>query len=326
MTSAWSWVSNWTTFRKFTSFVRRLPLGSRVQVIRAVFEQGIELRFVSDRWTISSAPPAAGAAFASLSDAVTALSPLRPLLFTEKRSFGGDLTLLLRCGGKEYFGICVSDLINRSLSTDTLYPVYHLAYLLGALSYHCQRLAELYAQIAVRYCEITQIPGHSDSNDVATFGYQTEPYYEFEALVGAARRSYDSIRYVLWQRFGPRKGSTPRSLETLLKARSDIPETLHKRLTTSWQNFGVPLTHYRDCIHHYVPVDFGLAYAFMRRHPLRAWTTTIRIPDNPEIRSKNGFTFALGRDALTYAWELADEVLGVVIAAVEAAVPRQANA
>ena len=297
-----------------------------MQIIRAVFEQGVELRFAGDRWIISSAPLAAGAVFASFSDVVTALSPLRPVLVTDKRSFGGDLTLLLRCDGKEFFGVCVSDLMNRSLSADMLYPVYHLAYLLGAVSYHCQRLAELYAQITARYCEITQIPGHGNSNDVATFGYQTEPYYEFEALVGAARRSYDSIRYILWQRFGPGMGSTPRSLEMLLKTRSDIPETLHERLTASWQNFGLPLTHYRDCIHHYVPVDFGLASAFMSRHPLRAWTTIVRIPDNPEVRSKNRFTFILGRDALTYAWELADEILGVSIAAVEAAVPRQTDA
>jgi len=118
-----------------------------MQIIRAVLEQGVELRFVGDRWIISSAPPAAGAVFASLSDVVTALAPLRPVLVTDKRSVGGDLTLLLRCDGKEFFGVCVSDLMNRSLPADMLYPVYHLAYLLGAVSYHCQRLAELYAQI-----------------------------------------------------------------------------------------------------------------------------------------------------------------------------------
>jgi hypothetical protein len=130
-----------------------------MQIIRAVFEQGVELRFASDRWTISSAPPATAAVFASLSDAVAALSPLRPVLVTDKRSFGGDLTLLLRCDGKEFFGVCVSDLMNRSLSTDMLYPVSHLAYLLGAVSYHCQRLAELYAQITVRTARLPRSLG-----------------------------------------------------------------------------------------------------------------------------------------------------------------------
>jgi hypothetical protein len=118
----------------------------------------------------------------------------------------------------------------------------------------------------------------------------------------------------------------PRSLETLLKTRSDIPEALHERLSASWQNFGVPLTRYRDCIHRYVPVDFGLASALMRRHPLGVWMTSVRIPDDPEVRSKKRFTFILGRDALPCGWELADGVLGVSIAAVEAAMPRQADA
>jgi hypothetical protein len=108
--------------------------------------------------------------------------------------------------------------------------------------------------------------------------------------------------------------------------RSGIPQHLHEQLRASWETYGVLLTHYRDCIHHYVPVDFGLASAFMRRHPSHAWTTTMRIPDNPETRSKKQFSFALGRDALTYAWEISDEVLGVTMATVAAAIPREKDA
>jgi len=216
--------------------------------------------------------------------------------------------------------------MNRPLAADTLYPVYHLQYLLGAVGYHCRRLAEVYAQVAIRYSEITQILGQVDKSNVGTFGYQTEPYYEFEALLGAARRSYDALRYLLWQRFGNTKGSTPRSLEALLKTSNHIPEQLQKKLKASWEEHGVLLTQYRDCIHHYVPVDFGLASAFMSRHSSRAWTTKMRIPDNPEARSKKQFKFALDRDALTYAWELSDEVLEVAMKTVEAVLPRNKEA
>lgn len=293
-----------------------------MEITRAVFEQGVELRLLANRWEVSSAPAGEKIVFPTLQAAMTALAPLRPLLVTEKRNFGGDLTLLLRRNGKESFGVCVSGLMNRPLAADTIYPVYHLQYLLGAVGYHCQQLAELYAQVALRYSEISQIPGHGDKSDAGTFGYQTEPYYEFEALVGAARRSYDTLRYLLWQRFGNTKGSTPRSLEALLKTNNQIPEQLQKQLKASWDGYGVLLTQYRDCIHHYVPVDFGLASAFMRRHASRAWTTTIRIPDNPEARSKKRFSFILGRDALTYAWELSDEVLQVVMTTVDAVLPQ----
>jgi hypothetical protein len=146
-----------------------------MQIVRAVFERGVELRFTGDHWRMLSARPGVGVIFDSPKDAAVSLSPLRQLLVTDKRDFGGDVTFLLRPAGGEFFGVCVSDLMNRSLSADMLYPVYHLSYLLGAVSYHCQRLAEIYAQIAVRFCEITQIPGHDNSKDVANFGYQTEP-------------------------------------------------------------------------------------------------------------------------------------------------------
>jgi hypothetical protein len=301
-----------------------------MEILRWVLEHGIELRSADKRWTVSSASPGAGINFKSLSDALMAHLPLRPVLVTEKRNFGGDLTLLLRCNDKGTFNLCVSDLMQSKLALDMLHPVHRLTYLLGAVGYHCQRLAEVYADIAKDYCQITQItqitqiPGHGD-NDVASLQNQTEPYYEFEALIGAARRTYDSARYILWPRFGPKKDSMPRSLERLLKMRTNMPEALHERLATSWQKFGVSLTNYRDCIHHYVPVEFGLASAITRRHSSQAWMTTIWIPDNPEARSKNQFTFGLHRDALTYAWELADEVLGVSTAVVEAAVPRKAG-
>ncbi len=295
-------------------------------IVRAVFEQGVEVRHAGDAWKVSSGPHTAKTSFVSLPEAVARLAPLRPLLLTDQRNYGGDLTLLLRCDGKDYFGTNVSDLLQCPLDGQSFYPFYHLAYLLGAVGYHCEKLAELYTSIAIRYWEMTQIPGFSSDSDVGTFGYQTEPYYEFEALIGAARRSIDSTRYLLWNRFGLAKGSTPRSLEALLKSRSHIPSELHDQLTASWQQVGVPLTQYRDCIHHYVPVDFGMASAVMRRHPSSAWTTMIRIPDNPAARSKARFTFALNLDALTYAWELADEVLRLALTVKQAILQRKADA
>jgi hypothetical protein len=115
-------------------------------------------------------------------------------------------------------------------------------------------------------------------------------------------------------------------LEALLNTRTNVPHTLHEQLTASWKKYGVPLTHYRDCIHHYVPVDFALASALMRRHSCSAWTTMIRIPDNPETRSKKNFSFNQNRDALTYSWEIADEILAASMATMRVAVPRNSEA
>ena len=293
-----------------------------MQTCRYVFEHGIELRAGVGAWLISNASPDQQVSFDSPSHAIEHLHPMRPLLLTERRSYGGDVTWLLRCDGRQLFAEGISTLMQRQLDGSTLYPVHHLAYLLGAFGYHCQKLAELYVQLAARYCQITQIPGHPNDGDVAYFSHEAEPYFEFDALLGVARRAYDSTRYLLWPRFGSGKGSVPRSLEALLKSSSHVPSALHSRLLASWTRFGVLLTDYRDCINHYVPVDFGLASVFMRRHSSGAWTTMVRIPDNPRVRSKNQFTFTLNRDALTYAWELDDEVLALAIDVADATVPR----
>ncbi len=137
-----------------------------MEITRAVFEHGVEIRLRANRWEISSAHAGEKTAFPTLQAAMVALAPLRALIVTEKRNSGDDLTRLIRRNGKDFFGVCVSDLMNRPLAADMLYPVYHLQYLIGAVDYHCHQLAELYAQIAIRYSEITQIPGYDDKSAV----------------------------------------------------------------------------------------------------------------------------------------------------------------
>lgn len=294
-----------------------------MHIISIVFEGGIELRFDNGHWTFPSAPVTSGVVFSSLPDATECLAPLRPVLITVQLDSGGTRTSLLKCDGSNDFNVDVTNLMNRPNMGKMVYPFYHLNYLVGAVGYHCQRLAEHYAQIAVQYRKIQEIPGFFDSSDMGSYSYQTEPYYEFDSLIGAARRSYDCTRFILWPHFGSKNGSMPRSLKKLLEGANQLPDLLHEQLTISWQNFGQLLTHYRDCLHHYVPVDIGLASATMRRHQVGAWTTTLLIPDNPEARSKKKFTFKLNRDALTYGWELTNEILFISTTVVNAVAPRQ---
>ena len=56
--------------------------------------------------------------------------------------------------------------------------------------------------------------------------------------------------------------------------------------------------------------------------------SSLRIPDNPEAKSQSAFTFAKGLDALTYGWELSNEIVRVATAimmAVPDARPEAAN-
>lgn len=251
---------------------------------------------------------------------------LRIILVTQSVSQGRHFTDLLRNDGRTSFSLSISDLMNRPLSADSIYPVHSLSYLVGAVSYHCQRLAELYVQITSTFTRIFQIPGNLDTSDFQLFGYQQEPYYEFDSLIGAARRAFDSMRVPLWQRFGAGRGSMPRSLASLLGSSLPLPERLRDQLNQTWQQVGVPLTEYRDCIHHYVPVDFAAASAQMRRLPVDLWTTKILIPDNPGVRSKKQFTFTRRIDALEYSYGVANELLDLAVEVVNATIPNSAAA
>jgi hypothetical protein len=82
-------------------------------------------------------------------------------------------------------------------------------------------------------------------------------------------------------------------------------------LETSWELYGEKMTAYRDCIQHYVPVTFGIQTASMERVAGDIWSVRLRLPDNPERKSQPAFKFEKNLDALTYGWELANEVMNV---------------
>lgn len=297
-----------------------------MEPIRVVFQGGIELKCINSNWIATSGVPTGGVVYPSLREAALELHPLKIVLITENRGHGESLTLLLQSDGKTVFGVALSDLINRSLPADLIYPIHDLAYLVGSVSYHCQRLTELYVQISSAFARVTQIPGGFGENGVAMFGYQREPYYELDALIGSARRAFDSMRIPLWYRFGTGRGTRPRSLKKLLEGNLPLPDPLRKRLAASWEEIGVPLASYRDCIHHYMPIDFGLASARMERLEPGIWIAKILIPDNPEARSKKKFTFALGLDALEYSLQITNELLVLSQEVIDATVPEDSVA
>lgn len=293
---------------------RRRPTKA-MTLTRLVLEHGIELRNSPEGWRLPTCPERAPMQAPSLEQLILPFAPLRAVLATMRLSAGTDRAFILRAGTGQPIGIATSTLTQGPLDPGMLMPNYHVAYLLGAVEYHCERMADFYAQIAERYYAIELIPGCPPRNDTGIFGFQTGPYYEFDSLLGAAKRAYDSLRFVLWKRFGSTKGDTPRSLEALLRTSIPLPTRLRARLEESWAAWGVPVTEYRDCVHHYVPVDFGMASAFMRRHSTGAWTTMMRIPDNPKARSTRKFTYTRNLDALSYGWLVAEELIGLALEA-----------
>lgn len=296
-----------------------------MDIIRVVFQGGIELTRMNGAYLASNCLPPGKLLFQSLAEAKARLYPLRRILVTQCDSQGQQFTILLRNDGRTTFAGSISGLMNRPLSVDSIFPVYNLAYLVGAVGYHCQRLAELYIQITASFIHILQIPGNTFTSDSKSFGYQQEPYYEFDSIISAARRSFDSMRFPLWKCFGAGRGSIPRSLASLLESALALPERLRCRLNQTWQRVGIPLTEYRDCIQHYVPVDFGMVLAHMELLPVDLWSTRIFIPDNPGVRSKELFTYTRRIDALEYSYEVANELLDLTVEVVNATIPNSAT-
>jgi hypothetical protein len=191
--------------------------------------------------------------------------------------------------------------------TDLNHAMMDVAYLAHGLTYHCLNLAKAYAVIALSQREHVKRWPELGVEDRGILGHQLEPYFEFDSVLALVRRLYDSLRYLLWPRYGNR-GSMPASLYRLLAQRTTMPEPLKTALLRSWEHCGDRVTAYRDCTQHYVPVDFHQC-AFLQRHSSGAWTASMRIPDNPDSKSKKGFTFAGGLDALTFAWEATHEAI-----------------
>jgi len=253
---------------------------------------------------------------------VTMKYGVRPVLLTSRPRLGDDRMFVLPIQGNQVLEIEHSELSQIAYAKDipTLFHTFNLSYIVGAVFHHCKQLAEAYSEICRTFVSLP-FPEEMDS-DLVNLAHQPEPYYEFEGLITAARRAYDTTRYLIWHAFGPKKGSLPSSFEKTLRLCTCLPISLDERLHLSWSRFGNKVKKYRDCIQHYVPIGGLLPSARMVRLEGGVWSTSLIIPDNPEARSHTEFKYKSRLDALTYGWEVTNEVIEIAQAIVQA-VPEQ---
>ncbi|WP_447599473.1 hypothetical protein [Nitrospira sp. Nam80] len=192
---------------------------------------------------------------------------------------------------------------------------FNISYLIGAVIYHCKELAFTYNDISSGAYDFP-LPGDPSSNEFIFSGHP-EPYYEFEALITAARRTYDSTRFILWNTFMGGQGSVPSSFARTIKNCRNIPESLAMRLERSWSSYGEMITEYRDCLQHYCPIGREMPYAHMKRLQGELWSTALWIPDNPQVRSQRLYRYDLKIDALTYGWRVTSELMNLARCIIE---------
>lgn len=284
---------------------------SEMQATRVVFEKGIELVSADGQWIATTAEKPLS--FHSLEEATNGLKPNRIVSADLIPTKIGRHSVVLATAGGILGSFAPDSDLPASATMTEIFARHNFAYLVDEIKYHCMRMADLYVEIVKRYLVLSKTPGYRRHSQFVQFGYQAEPYYELDALLTAARSAYDSTRYILWNELAHKAGTMPRSLGALLRNRDSLPADVHSAFSESWKNYGIWLTQYRDCISHYVPVDFPFASIQLECLESGIWTALARIPDNPDAKSKEAFKFEKNIDALSYSWGLTVEINSLAI-------------
>lgn len=177
---------------------------------------------------------------------------------------------------------------------------YDLRYSVLATLYHLNRLVDLYVWLTRLFERLHPV-------GTAVSGNTTDPrvFYEVDAFLGAARRVYESVRKVLWKHYqGHAVTGRWRSIRTVITSPGNVPEPFLTGLHESWQSVGAKLAAYRDCVAHYDPLTNGLTTCWMDWYGNR-WGMTVKLPSNPDEKSRLAFDFTDGPEALSYCHAVA---------------------
>lgn len=199
--------------------------------------------------------------------------------------------------------------VGRAHRTAHFYEESDTRYTLRSCAYHVERLAIYYsehAQSAEEQERQRQARGRDKAIMVARDDQRV--YFEIDAFLGSARRFYEQLRRVLWKH-GGRSANRPQSFPKVLNA-VDLPTAYIASLQASWSEYGRNLKGYRDSVFHYDPLNEG--HTNIRARPLKGrWGVIVRLPENPEARSRMSFRFEKGPDALSYSHDLLCHLTGI---------------
>lgn len=286
--------------------------------IRIIFEKGLELRRTRVGLWFFRLPHRKIVSMAPVE--VIQDYGVRPIVLLERVSPGKERSVLLSTDGKagpSPLPALTHPPFEEQASTQLFYS---LGYTLGAVHYHCGRLAKRYSGITRAF--VSQLE-EDEPADRVRWGFHEKPLYEFECLTVAATRAYDRMRYLIWHAFGPQRGlpraGTEGYFERTVELSNGMPGALASRLKESWQAFGARLLDYRHFAQHYMPLERESMQVTMERmHGNDVWAVTIPLPDNPQVRASGKFEYEQRKDMLTYGWRMTTELMDVSFALVKA--------
>jgi hypothetical protein len=156
----------------------------------------------------------------------------------------------------------------------------------------------------------------SDGLMVAIQGWVEPCYFEAEACLSSIVRSYELLQYRISRRMLG-KGNIPRSYEKMLEMiDSKVPtskqESEIKKLVLSTKSNFIKLKEYRDCLQHNTFLSALFSHGYLNDLGAGIWGAHLPLPDNPECKSFQLFTFGQHLDALTYCWEATNALVSFV--------------
>ena len=184
--------------------------------------------------------------------------------------------------------------VNGPHSQGDYYEEYDLRYCVLATLYHMNRLIDLYVWN-------TQLFERLHPLGTAIRGNIGDPrvFYEIDAFLGAARRVYESIVKVLWKHYYSGTSGRWSSIRSAINSLDKVPPPLSTELQQSWNTIGEKLADYRNCVAHYDPLTDGNTTCWMDWYGNR-WGMTVKLPANPNKKSRKAFDFKSGPEALSY--------------------------
>lgn len=195
--------------------------------------------------------------------------------------------------------------VNGAYSTADYFEESDLRYCVLATLYHLNRLIDLYVALTQLFEKIHP-PGTANRGNTG----DPRVFYELDAFLGAARRVYESMRKVLWKHYGDGPKGRWGSIRGTLKSADNVPAPFAQQLAESWKSFGERLADYRDCVMHNDPLTDGGTTCWMERYGIR-WGMNVKLPANPERKSRLSFDFATGPEALSYCHTVACHLVNV---------------
>ncbi len=287
---------------------------------RVIMERGVELRRMlsdtlpyeayraTDEWEIIGKSGPEIVSYQQIREELR----LSPILMGIMPVIGEEHFLLAPDKGGPILDILLQELRKGSFKLgDKTQLGLSLSYISEATLYHARQLALSCTSLAHTGAENSP----HESEDFILSG-AVEPYFEFEALVTAAVRSFETSRYLFWNLYGTNnsapsnfdktieKCTFPKEIEISISELSDV----YKRAKE-----------YRDCVQHNAHFGARLPFGRIQLYKNIAWSILVLLPDNPHDKSYKKFSFDTNKDALTYGWFLANRVIDLLKLAIDAA-------